>query len=142
MLTKDMKKLGRAELIDVIYQLKKSEQELQAQVQSLQTALQDRKLKMEQIGSVAEASLALTDIFQNAQEAADTYLNEIKRRHAAVEQQCDQLLAEAQQKADAIVADAIRQRDAIMQQCQVSRSELRRVNQVLQSLNDELPFEP
>lgn len=138
MMKNDLKKLSRSELIDVIYQLKRGEQELQQQIQTLQAALADRKLKMEQVGSVAEAALAVSGIFESAQEAADAYLSEVRRRHASLEAECDSVLDEARQRAEAIVQEALRQRDAIEQQCRVSRAELRRVNQVLQSLNDEL----
>lgn len=73
MAEKDIKKLGRSELIEIIYQLKKSEQELQTQVETLQSQLLDRKLKVEKAGSIAEAALLLSDVFSSAQAAADTY---------------------------------------------------------------------
>lgn len=106
MMKQDLKKLSRSELIEVIYQLKKQEQELQAQLETLQAALQDRKLKTERVGSIAEAALAITDIFEQAQAAADAYLAEIRSRRAAVDAQCDRLLAEAKQQAEAILAEA------------------------------------
>lgn len=74
MAEKDIKKLGRSELIEIIYQLKKSEQELQTQVETLQSQLLDRELKVEKADSIAEAALLLSDVFSSAQAAADTYL--------------------------------------------------------------------
>lgn len=134
--SKDIKKLGRAELIEIIYQLKKSEQELQNEVASLKAALEDRTIRTENLGSVAEASLALSGVFEKAQAAADAYLAEVKRRYSKTDDECAAKLLEATAKAEGIIAEANRQKDAIDQQCRVSRSELRRVTEVLQSLNE------
>ena len=102
MISKDLKRLGRAELIEIIYQQKKTEQLLRAQVEELQQQLQDKRLKMETVGSVAEAALAISDIFQSAQIAADHYLEEIRCRHEALDQECEALLQEAREKASKI----------------------------------------
>lgn len=141
MVNKDLKKLNRTELIEIIYQLKKSEQELQEQINELQAELQDRRLKINQAGSIAEAALALSDIFNSAQEAADTYLNEIKRRNATLEAKCAIIIKEAQKKADAIIQEANCQKDIINQQCSTARAELHKIKEVLQSLGDELPLD-
>lgn len=115
---KDIKKLSRTELVDVIYQLKKSEQKLEEQVQTLQAALDEKNLRMENVGSVAEASLALTDIFANAQTAADAYLEEIRTRRAAVEEECSRLSAEAQEKADTLLRESTEQAEKTLQDAQ------------------------
>lgn len=115
---KDIKKLSRTELVDVIYQLKKSEQKLGEQVQTLQAALDEKNLRMENVGSLAEASLALTDIFANAQTAADAYLEEIRTRRAAVEEECSRLSAEAQEKADTLLRESTEQAEKTLQDAQ------------------------
>lgn len=115
---KDIKKLSRTELVDVIYQLKKSEQKLEEQVQTLQAALDEKNLRMENVGSVAEASLALTDIFANAQTAADAYLEEIRTRRAAVEEECSRLSAEAQEKADTLLRESTERAEKTLQDAQ------------------------
>lgn len=137
MADKDIRKLRRSELIEIIYRLKKSEQELQLQIGALQSQLQDRTLKIENAGSLAEAALILSDVFTSAQTAADTYVEEVKRKYADTEAECEKMLSEAQQKADAIVQEATRQRDSVELQCKVSRAELQRVKKVLQELTGE-----
>ena len=136
----DMRRLSRAELIDVIYQLKKSEQALQAQVKSLQEQLQDKRLRIGNVGSIADAALALSDVFCSAQEAADLYLDEIRLRRESAEQECIRMTAKAQLEADRIIQDALRQKEQIENQCHKANSELRRVQDVLQSLHMDLPF--
>lgn len=137
MAEKDIKKLGRSELIEIIYQLKKSEQELQTQVEALQSQLLDRKLKVEKAGSIAEAALLLSDVFSSAQAAADTYVAEIKRRHASVEAECSRIISEAKKKAEEILREANHQKDSIEQQCNVSRAELLKVQKVLRELTGD-----
>lgn len=141
MINKDIKKLSRLELVEIIYQLKKSEEELQAQVEDLQKKLDEKNLKIDNAGSLAEAALSLSDIFSSAQNAADIYLSEIKRIHESAENEFNTIIANAQKKADEIVKEAMDKKEAIHEQCKVSRSELRRVHEVLEALNKELPFE-
>lgn len=65
----DLKHLRRSELIDLIYEMKKREIELQT-----------REITMEKAGSIADAAVELSGVFQAAQEAADTYLKSIKAK--------------------------------------------------------------
>ena len=41
MISKELKRLSRRELVDIIYQLKKNEQEMQERIQSLEKDLQE-----------------------------------------------------------------------------------------------------
>lgn len=139
MAEKDIRKLRRPELIEIIYQLKKSEQELQAQVEALQSQLLDKNLKMEKAGSIAEAAVLLSEVFTSAQTAADTYVAEVKRRHAEAEAECRKMIFDAKKEAEAIVQEAHRQKDSVEQQCERSRAELRKVQAVLRELTGDLP---
>lgn len=65
----DLKHLRRSELIDLIYEMKKREIELQA-----------REITIEKAGSIADAAVQLSGVFQAAQEAADSYLKSIKAK--------------------------------------------------------------
>ena len=148
MINKDIKNLRRTELVEIIYQLKKNEQELEQQiaeltseVETLRGQMEERNLKMEEIGSVADAAMALSDVFTAAQQAADIYLEEIKNRHVAVEEECNEIIASAKKQADEMIQEATQQRSLIMEQCRVSRKELRRVQTVIQELNDDLQFD-
>ncbi len=138
MAEKNIRKLRRSELIEIIYQLKKSEQNLQAQVQALQEQLLDKNLKIEKAGSIAEAALLLSDIFSSAQTAADTYVAEIRNRHAGAEAECSKIISEAKKEAEEILRRANRQKDSIEQQCKASRAELWKVQNVLRELTGDL----
>lgn len=77
MVKKELKKLNRRELVDIIYQMKKNEQQMQEEIAALKQELEERRLRLSNVGSIAEASLAIADVFAAAQKAADIYLQEI-----------------------------------------------------------------
>lgn len=86
MADKELRKLKRSELVDIIYQMKKNEQKLQEENAELKRRLEDREIKMENVGSLAEAALALSDVFKAADEAVALYVEEINRRAAVTEE--------------------------------------------------------
>ncbi|MBR6570341.1 MAG: hypothetical protein IKK75_07795 [Clostridia bacterium] len=140
--SKDIRKLSRSELVDIIYQLKKSELELQEQVQSLQAQLMNRNLKVEKVGTLAEAAFSLSGFFDAAQEAANVYLEEIQKRYDAADRECKRIISEAHQKADAILQEAAMQRYSAFQPEQRSSTRTRRSDrQHAQGVDCSLPPE-
>lgn len=78
MTDKEFKRLKRSELIEIIYEYQKREQALQSRVEALQAQLDEKNLKIQQAGNIAEATAALTGIFEAAQKTADAYLEHIR----------------------------------------------------------------
>lgn len=78
MAERELRRMSRTELIEIIYALKQHEEELEQQNAALQKQLDDRTLRLEHAGSIAEASLALHQVFEAAQAAADAYLKSVK----------------------------------------------------------------
>ena len=60
--------------------MKKREIELQARLDEAEAQLKDREITIEKSGSIADAAMQLSGVFQAAQEAADTYLKSIKAK--------------------------------------------------------------
>ena len=65
MISKELKKLNRRELVDVIYQLKKNEEQMQEQIASLEAELQDRRIHLSVAGSIAEAYYGIPKDIEN-----------------------------------------------------------------------------
>ena len=107
MTNKEFKRLSRAQLIDIIYQLQIKQEELTAENEKLSKALSDRRLRVRKAGNIAEASLEIHNVMQAAQDAADTYLEEIRILREETVEQCQRLLEEAQQEASRILGNAI-----------------------------------
>jgi len=111
MTDKELKRLGKSDLIEIIYQQKKQELELRQQLEDAEQKLADRRIRIAESGSLAEAALKINGIFEAAQEAADTYLAEIKASNAEMEQLHSSKLAQTEyacrmreQEADARIA--------------------------------------
>ena len=76
---KDSKRLSRAELLEMLIEQSKEVESLKKKVDELQKQLDDRTIQLQQTGSIAEAALALNDIFKAADQAASQYIESIKR---------------------------------------------------------------
>lgn len=113
MISKELKKLNRRELVDVIYQLKKNEEQMQEQIAALEAELQERRIHMSVAGSIAEAAMDITGIFSVAQSTADLYLLEIASMKEDAQRECGKMIEEARKQVAAIVADGQRQYDAL-----------------------------
>ena len=83
MADRELKKLSRAELIDIIYALKEREDDLSAQVAALEEKLAQREIQISRAGSIAEAALAINRVFEHAQAAAEDYLLSVRAGAAA-----------------------------------------------------------
>ena len=113
MISKELKKLNRRELVDVIYQLKKNEEQMQDQIASLEAQLQDRRIHLSAAGSIAEAATDITGIFSVAQSAADLYLREIASMKEDTQIECEKMIEEAKKKVKSIMADGKGKYDAL-----------------------------
>lgn len=94
MINKELRKLSRRELVDIIYQLKKNEQQLQEEVASLRQALQEKRIRIAEAGSIAEAAVSITDLLATAQATADLYLQEIASLKEETEKECARRISE------------------------------------------------
>ena len=102
MTDKELRRLSRAELIDLLFELQTQNEALAAQNQNLAAQLKNRQLEMSEAGSIAEAALRVNGVFEAAQAAADQYLLCAKESLAVAERR----LAEAKRQADEIVQEA------------------------------------
>lgn len=80
MTDKELKKLSRAELLEMLIEQSKEVASLKQQLQEANEKLEDKKIKIENAGSIAEAALQLSGVFEAAQKAADLYLGNIKHQ--------------------------------------------------------------
>lgn len=109
---KDLKKLNRIELLEIMVEQETEIERLRAELaeanQKLAEAnlkLEDRRTQMEDVGSIAEAALKVSGVFELAQQAADQYLKELKEKYdcdfAEKEAECEaeirRMLAETAQ---------------------------------------------
>ena len=102
---KELKKLSRRELVDVIYQMKKNEQQMQEEIAFLKSELEDKRIRISRAGSIAEAAADITQIFSCAQRTADLYLNEIAAMKEDAEKECAAMIEDAKKRAAEILPE-------------------------------------
>lgn len=106
MTDKEFKKLNRAQLIDIIYQLQLQIDKLNEQKQELENELADKRLRLSNVGNIADAALEINNCFRSAQDAAEQYLNEVKIIRDEIESERLRILAEAYTEAEKIITSA------------------------------------
>ncbi len=87
MTERELRHLSRRDLIELIYQMKKTEEALQKELAMVQLKLKDKEIRIANAGSIAEASLVLNGVFDAAQAAADDYIRAIRTASADMEVQ-------------------------------------------------------
>ena len=106
MTDKEFKMLSRAQLIEIIYKLQLEIENLNKEKSELEAQLNDKRLRLNTVGNIAEAALEINDCFRSAQDAAEQYLYEIKAIREEAEAERQRILEKAQAEAEAIIADA------------------------------------
>ena len=81
MTEKEFRKLKRRDMLEIMLAQSREIDRLKAALAEAEGKLNDRYLAMKNTGSIAEAALAITDIFHEAQRAADIYIANIERRY-------------------------------------------------------------
>lgn len=97
MTEKELKKLNRSELLELLLEQCRRNEQLEQELEETKKQLESKQLTISECGSLAEASLALTGIFNEAQKAADLYLENIREKA-----QTSDTRIISQQKPDAI----------------------------------------
>jgi len=93
---KDLKRLRRRDLLEMLLELSKENEQLRSHVSELEAQLQDRRLTISNAGTLAEAALQLSGVFQAAQDACDQYIYNVQLRCQKMEEdtksRCDRML--------------------------------------------------
>lgn len=109
MTDKEVKKLKRAELLEMLIEQTEENERLRAKISALEGQLSQRQIILEESGSIAEASLRLSNVFAEAQSAADQYLESIRKKNEALESKIAQRIQDTEAHC-ALVEKEIRSR--------------------------------
>lgn len=107
MTDRELQKLKRVELLQLLVEQSRELDALRQELAQARRELEARELRLQEAGSIAEASMQLNGVFEAAQRAADQYLESIRyqsehmdEKCAAMEEasrlRCDQMLKEAE----------------------------------------------
>ncbi len=90
MTDREFRRLSRADLIEIIYELQQSEKALRSEVEELKKRLEERQIAISESGSLAEVLAKLNGLFEAAQATADGYTEEAERLLAVAQHTKDQ----------------------------------------------------
>ena len=106
MTDKQLKKLSRAELLEMLLMQTNEVERLKEELAQVRSQLEDKTMTLLQAGNIAEATVGLNHLFQSAQQTAEEYLERIRQMEADTAEKCRRMEAETQEKCDAMMADA------------------------------------
>ena len=109
MTDKEISKLTRKELIEMLLAATEENQKLTEEVEKLNRELRVRRIAIESSGTMAEAALKLNRVFEAADAAAKQYLQNVKAKADAekkAEEDAAQIAEEVEAAVEELIADA------------------------------------
>lgn len=102
MTEKELKKLGKAELVEMLNTQNKKMERLEEELSEARARLEQRDVAISQCGTLSEAALKLSGIFEDADRAAEQYRESIRDREA----EADRIIDDANLRAEEIIHNA------------------------------------
>lgn len=103
----EMKKLSRKELLQLAAEESAQIRILQEHLEIAENELHKREININEAGSIAEASMKLSNVFEAAQEACRLYTDNIQRLSERQESICAEIEKETKEKAAAYESEVI-----------------------------------
>ena len=122
MADRELRHMRRTELVEIIFALKQSEDQLKAENADLTAKLEQRQIHLD------SAALELNHVFEAAQAAADDYLASVRSvdrdaLQAQAKAEADQILAQARAEAEQLKAQTKRECDALTEAAEHKRAQ-------------------
>lgn len=96
---KNLRRLSRGELLELLLVQTQEAERLQQRLQEAEALLAERHLKLHNAGDLAQAVLAVNNVMEAAQQAAQQYLDNIVAMEAETKAKCQQMLSDAKKEA-------------------------------------------
>jgi hypothetical protein len=106
MTERELRRLSRTDLLELLVAQRRENEQLRCILDQTQAQLADRTIQIDKAGSIAEASLQLSGIFNAAQDSCQYYLDNIRLLSERQSQVCQQMEQETKEKCDRMVAEA------------------------------------
>ena len=131
MTDKELKRLSRAELLEMLIEKSREIEALREQLDDALAQLNDRALRIENAGTMAEAVLLVNGVLDAAQQAGAQYQENMRLRQSQMEEECARIEAESREEAGQMLAQT-------QQQCrQIEQDTRRRCEEIRQSAEHE-----
>ena len=105
-ITKELKKMSRRELLELLINQEKENEQLKAELKEAKDKLADRSLAVSRAGTLAEAALRLNGVFEAADAAVKQYVDNITQNNENQQADYDGIIADAKARAAEIIKEA------------------------------------
>ena len=119
MTDRELQKLKRVELLQLLVEQSRELDALRQELAQARRELEARELRLQEAGSIAEASMQLNGVFEAAQRAADQYLESIRYQSEHMEEKCAAMEEATRLRCDQMLKEA----EASVQQAQKDSDE-------------------
>ena len=121
MASRDLKRLNRKELLEMLVEQGHEVERLQRELTETQAKLNDREIRSEKAGTVAEAAFSLNGVYDAVEAAAKQYLENIEMRSRSQKDTADQIIADATMEAAAIRSAAQKEATELIGEAQAEQ---------------------
>ena len=121
---RELRRLSRTDLLELLLAQRKENEQLRCILDETQSQLADRTIKIDNAGSIAEASLQLSGIFTAAQDSCQYYMENIKLLSERQVKICQQMEEETKEKCERMVAEAELKAQQCWENCSVKIRQL------------------
>ena len=112
MTDKELRKLSRADLIAMMLELAKENQQLRDELDKAQRRLESKRISIEKAGSLADAALQLNGVFEAAEDACSQYARNLQERSSQIQEYCARMEQQTQEKCRKMLEQAQQEADA------------------------------
>ena len=105
MTEREMRRLSRADLLEMLIEQSAELEALQAKYAAAQEKLEKREVDLQQAGTLAEAALRFNGVFDAADAAAQEFMDTVRRRSEAQTALCEKLEQESREAAQQLKQD-------------------------------------
>lgn len=142
MADKDLQKLKRSDLFELLLEQSKTIDNLKLQLQekdgmlsSLNKKLEERNIDVKEAGTIAEAAFKLNGVYEAAEKAAQQYLENLKElqnrkrttmseKEAEIENRCMALIKETQERCILMKESTVKECEDLMKRCQAIEADV------------------
>lgn len=131
---KELRKLSRKELLEMLIEQTKENARLEAELAEVKEGLEEKKITIDRAGTLAEAALALNRVFEAADAAAKQYLENVRKANGepdgepeadeeSPEIKAERILGDAEKKAQEILTGADKKAEEITSEAEKKAEE-------------------
>jgi len=124
MTERELRRLSRTDLLELLLAQRRENEQLRCILDQTQAQLADKNIKINNAGSIAEASFQLSGVFAAAQDSCQYYMDNIRLLSERQSEVCQQMEQETKEKCDRMVAEAEQKAQQCWENCSIKIKQL------------------